>query len=83
MGFDESAFALIAAITSLFEYRGLSYGIGGDDGAFTVPNYIKHYQPNIVGYSTGKHITEYCSGKSHKTCKFKLKSVIKAYLYRT
>lgn len=63
MGRGDSSIPLVNALTSLFEFRGLSYGIGGDSGAFTVPNYIKHYQPSLTGFSTGKHIAEHCSGK--------------------
>lgn len=47
------------------EYRGLSYSIGGDEGAFTIPNYIKHYQSNVTGYSIGEHLGEFCNGKYH------------------
>lgn len=67
LGRDKSDISFIASIASLTEYRGLSYGIGGDDNAFTVPNYIKHYQPNLTGYSTGKHLVEYCNGKIYTT----------------
>lgn len=54
--------SLPIAITSknIREYRGLSYTMGGDKGAPTLPNYIKYYQPNLTGYSTGEHLPEYC-----------------------
>ena len=41
------------------EYRGVSWSIGGDEGATTLPNLIKHYNPNLQGYSvkTGKEGT--------------------------
>ena len=41
------------------EFRGVSWSIGGDEGATTLPNLIKHYNPNLQGYSvkTGKEGT--------------------------
>jgi phospholipase B1 len=63
MGFDTTIDPIIAALNSYNEYRGLSYSIGGDEDAFTIPNYVKHYQSNVTGYSVGKHIVEYCNGK--------------------
>ena len=36
------------------EYRGVSWSIGGDEGATTLPNLIKHYNPNLQGYSVKK-----------------------------
>lgn len=45
---------------NLKEYRGLSYTMGGDEGAPTLPNYVKYFQPNLTGYSTGVHPPEYC-----------------------
>lgn len=60
MGFDTAIDPIIAVLNSRNEYRGLSYSIGGDKDAFTIPNYIKHYQSNVTGYSKGKHIGEYC-----------------------
>ncbi|KAI9476469.1 MAG: hypothetical protein EXX96DRAFT_596522 [Benjaminiella poitrasii] len=59
--YDESLPNLLAVISSYYEYRGLSYSAGGDKNAFTVPNYVKHYQSNVTGYSVGKHIGEYCN----------------------
>ncbi|CEP16713.1 hypothetical protein [Parasitella parasitica] len=61
MGFDTTVNPVIAALNSYNEYRGLSYSIGGDKDAFTIPNYVKHYQANVTGYSVGKHIGEYCN----------------------
>ncbi|KAL7314360.1 hypothetical protein PS15m_005943 [Mucor circinelloides] len=63
MGFDTTINPIIAALNSYNEYRGLSYSIGGDEGAFTIPNYVKHYQTNVTGYSKGKHIGEYCNAE--------------------
>ncbi|OAC98737.1 hypothetical protein MUCCIDRAFT_114978 [Mucor lusitanicus CBS 277.49] len=61
MGFDTTINPIIAALNSYNEYRGLSYSIGGDEDAFTIPNYVKHYQSSVTGYSKGKHIGEYCN----------------------
>eukprot|EP01135_Chromosphaera_perkinsii_P012082 Nk52_evm20s2579 gene=Nk52_evmTU20s2579 len=43
---------------NLNEYRGQSWSIGGDEGEMTFPNFLKHYSPNLVGYSTGSHLGE-------------------------
>ncbi|KAI8969714.1 hypothetical protein BDB01DRAFT_840127 [Pilobolus umbonatus] len=48
--------------SSLYEYRGLSYGGGGDDGAVTLPNFLKKYNPNVKGASKGYHLAELCYG---------------------
>lgn len=52
----------IINIKSLFEYRGVSYGAGGDSGAITVPNYIKKYSPKLKGPSVSQHLVEICYG---------------------
>ena len=49
-------------IKSLLEHRGISYGIGADDGAITVPNFIKKYNPKLKGGSVSKHLVEICYG---------------------
>ncbi|CAO3671917.1 unnamed protein product [Rhizopus stolonifer] len=64
LGLNLSQPPLIVAFNSFNEYRGLSYSIGGDENAFTVPNYIKHYQPELKGQSFGDHIGLYCSVSS-------------------
>ncbi|KAI8969081.1 hypothetical protein BDF20DRAFT_827354 [Mycotypha africana] len=61
LGYDATLPPLLGLLDSYNEYRGLSYSIGGDEKAYTVPNYIKHFQPRLNGYSTGKHIGEYCN----------------------
>ncbi|KAG8815929.1 hypothetical protein FRC18_001248, partial [Serendipita sp. 400] len=38
---------------SLSEWRGQSYAAGMDDGAITIPNFIKHYNPSATGGSRG------------------------------
>lgn len=52
----------IINIKSLYEYRGISYGGGGDPGADTVPNYFKRYNPSIKGASVDEHLVEICYG---------------------
>jgi phospholipase B1 len=62
MSINHSLPASMTVIQSLTEYRGLSYSSGGDLGAFTIPNYIRHYQKDVTGYSVGNHTIEYCRG---------------------
>lgn len=52
----------IVNIENLFENRGVSYGAGGDDGAVTVPNFIKRYNPKLQGASVGEHLASICYG---------------------
>jgi phospholipase B1 len=52
----------IIDITSIYEYRGISYGGGGDSGAITIPNFFKRYNSNLRGASVGKHLAEICYG---------------------
>jgi len=44
----------------LDEWRGVSYPIGGDSGALTIPNLIKYYTPGVVGASKGHHLVAVC-----------------------
>ncbi|KAG1178006.1 hypothetical protein G6F36_010732 [Rhizopus arrhizus] len=44
------------------EFRGSSYVIGGDTGAITLANFIKHYNPNVYGASTSSHLATLCYG---------------------
>lgn len=46
----------------LQEYRGLSFSIGGDPNAPTVANFIRHYEPSLIGQSRGTHFIELCLG---------------------
>lgn len=49
--------------SSFGEWRGLSYAGGGDPGAITVPNLIKHYSPKLRGASLGRNaVPEVCFG---------------------
>ncbi|KAJ3309208.1 hypothetical protein HDV04_006315 [Boothiomyces sp. JEL0838] len=49
-------------IQNLDEDRGVSWSMGGDDGAITIANFVKQYSPNVVGASVGKHIVNLCYG---------------------
>lgn len=50
-------------LLSFSEWRGQSYAGGGDSGAITVPNLIKHYNPAVTGGSTGSNaVVELCFG---------------------
>ncbi|KAL7411862.1 hypothetical protein BDY24DRAFT_395118 [Mrakia frigida] len=47
---------------TMHEYRGSSYAAGGDEEAITIPNMIRHYNPNLTGFSLGEHGAEICFG---------------------
>ncbi|GAN07733.1 phospholipase a2 [Mucor ambiguus] len=66
MGIDYEG-AGILNLSLVSEYRGNSYAIGGDTGAVTLSNFIKKYQPNVVGASILSHIVSFCNGD---TCGF-------------
>ncbi|KAJ3328933.1 hypothetical protein HDU76_009010, partial [Blyttiomyces sp. JEL0837] len=44
------------------ENRGISFAIGGDEGAVTLGNFIKHFNPSLKGQSLGDHLVELCYG---------------------
>ncbi|CAG8511946.1 324_t:CDS:2 [Funneliformis mosseae] len=46
----------------LYENRGVSFVMGGDPGAVTIANFIKHYSPLLKGPSVGDHLFELCYG---------------------
>ncbi|KAG0170907.1 hypothetical protein DFQ30_001795 [Apophysomyces sp. BC1015] len=52
----------IVNLSSLHEIRGISYAVGGDDGAITIPNFVKRYSPTLAGASVGEHLVEFCYG---------------------
>lgn len=60
-GMDANGTGLLN-ISSVTEFRGKSYGIGGDPGANTLANYIKHYNSSLLGASVSSHIAEICNG---------------------
>ncbi|WVQ64327.1 uncharacterized protein L199_002489 [Kwoniella botswanensis] len=45
----------IQRIPDIVEWRGISYPIGSDDGAITIPNILRHYTRNVTGVSAGHH----------------------------
>ncbi|KAI8055011.1 GDSL-like Lipase/Acylhydrolase-domain-containing protein [Syncephalis plumigaleata] len=49
-------------VKRIFEFRGVSYAIGGDPGAVTLPNGFRRYQPDLIGASVGDHLVEVCYG---------------------
>lgn len=64
LGFNTSEPPLVATLQADTEFRGLSYSIGGDNDSFTIPNYVRHYQPSVTGFSIGEHPAEHCNGKA-------------------
>lgn len=69
----------ILNVSSILEFRGNSYGIGGDTDAFTLANFIKHYSPKVKGASVLSHVMSFCSAKDclfpKAFCKFILYSL--------
>lgn len=45
------------------EHRGLSFAMGGDPHAASLANYLKQYNPRVVGASRGTHLVNLCHGK--------------------
>lgn len=66
MGVDYEGTGLLN-LSTLLEYRGNSYGIGGDTGAITLANFIKRYNPQVQGASVLSHLASFCNGN---TCGF-------------
>ncbi|KAI9263353.1 hypothetical protein BDA99DRAFT_438410 [Phascolomyces articulosus] len=52
----------ILNVSSITEYRGQSWGIGGDEGAITLGNFVKHYNASSEGQSKGSHLATICHG---------------------
>ena len=48
--------------SSITEYRGQSWGIGGDEGAITLANMVNHYNKTLEGPSIGSHLATICHG---------------------
>ena len=38
--------------------QGLSWSIGGDPNATTIPGFLRTYTPDLIGASLGSHILE-------------------------
>ncbi|KAI8147358.1 hypothetical protein BJV82DRAFT_575349 [Fennellomyces sp. T-0311] len=51
-----------SGLDSMTEYRGQSYGIGGDANALTVATFTKQFSPDLVGPSTGERLVSLCAG---------------------
>ncbi|KAG8738961.1 hypothetical protein FRC12_016473 [Ceratobasidium sp. 428] len=50
-------------LLNFVEFRGLSYAGGGDPGAITMPNLLKHYNKTLIGGSLGNNPgVELCFG---------------------
>ncbi|KAI9280017.1 hypothetical protein BY458DRAFT_430914 [Sporodiniella umbellata] len=52
----------VANVSFLSESRGQSFAIGGDPGAVTVANFIKHFNPRLKGSSVFVHPVTRCMG---------------------
>ncbi|WVW81292.1 hypothetical protein I302_103283 [Kwoniella bestiolae CBS 10118] len=57
----------VGRIPEIAEWRGISYPIGSDEGAITIPTILQHYSKpegkgNITGVSTGHHPPISCLG---------------------
>ncbi|KAI9252815.1 GDSL lipase/esterase [Phascolomyces articulosus] len=50
----------ILNLSAITEFRGKSWGIGGDDGAITLANFVKHYNSSLEGPAVGKHLVFLC-----------------------
>ncbi|KAI9318206.1 hypothetical protein BX666DRAFT_2105389 [Dichotomocladium elegans] len=48
--------------SSITEYRGQSWTLGGDSGAISLGAHLRRYSPNILGLSVGSHLAELCYG---------------------
>ena len=53
----------ILNVSSITEYRGQSWGIGGDDNAITLGNFVGHYNSSVEGRAQGSHLATICHGK--------------------
>lgn len=58
--FFPSLFSII--VHGLVEYRGQSYTMGGDPDVASIPNFLKIYNPDLVGYSVGSRKGHFCLG---------------------
>ncbi len=60
-GFGAKLFTMIDT-ELIHEYRGISFAMGGDPHAVTLPGFLQHYRADIVGASRGTHLVELCQG---------------------
>jgi phospholipase B1 len=52
-------------LNTAIEFRGLSYLMGADQGAVSVANFIKHYNPDLHGLFSSSHIVSYLKRRSY------------------
>jgi phospholipase B1 len=57
-----AAFGLYGAKDGIEEVRGQSWAIGADNNATSVFNFLKYYNPTIIGGSLRQHVVELCYG---------------------
>jgi len=57
-----ASFGVHGASGGLLESRGVSFSIGADPGAVTLGNFLKYYNPNLIGGSVKEHLAELCYG---------------------
>lgn len=61
--------------STVMEYRGKSYAMGSDEGAFTLANFVKNYNPDLKGSSSESRFASVCRGPlctlPISLCKFK------------
>jgi len=60
-----AAFGVDGRRGGLHEFRGKSWSMGGDANSTTLPNFIKHYNPHLKGYSEGQHEVSFLAQESH------------------
>lgn len=48
--------------STVMEYRGKSYAMGGDEGAVTFANFVKNYNSDLKGSSSLSHYASLCRG---------------------
>eukprot|EP00049_Salpingoeca_infusionum_P004852 m.84618 g.84618 ORF g.84618 m.84618 type:complete len:355 (+) comp12754_c0_seq1:65-1129(+) len=63
MALGDSITAGFAMRDGPLEYRGTVYSTGGDDGALTIGNFLKTYNPDLLGQATGETIPLTKEGK--------------------
>ncbi|RCH77660.1 hypothetical protein CU098_001455, partial [Rhizopus stolonifer] len=50
----------VVQYSTIKEYRGVSFTMGGDTQAASIANYIKHFQPDVYGASLGEKPARLC-----------------------
>jgi len=64
MAMGDSITSAFGIMGSWNESRGHSFSIGGDNGAITLPNLFRDFNPQLVGYSLGDFPAAVCHGAS-------------------